>query len=138
MKKRMTPPIKNFHSRVNGLYFKKQMKNIILVMAILVLGPPIHAQTFELKNGRSMCMLGKGPGQDATINPYFGQDAYAIIQNVGAVVFGVRIESQTHGVQEITIQPKEVCKLLMTKNSILYFDAIEKDIATAQIHYVKD
>ena len=42
------------------------------------------AQTeFVLEPSQSMIMTGKGPGQDATINPYFGEDCFAIIKNIG-------------------------------------------------------
>ena len=35
-----------------------------------------------------MCMIGKGQGQDATINPYADEDySYALIENIGSVEF---------------------------------------------------
>lgn len=34
-----------------------------------------------------MLMTGKGPGQDATINPYEGEDCYAVVKNLGDVLF---------------------------------------------------
>lgn len=39
-----------------------------------------------------MLLYGKGPRQDATINPYDGEDCYALIENFGTVPFSVRIQ----------------------------------------------
>ena len=50
---------------------------------------------FEITNGQSMCMIGKGKGQDATINPYADEDySYALIENIGSVEFQIRVEKQ--------------------------------------------
>ena len=43
----------------------KKLLLLLLFIPLVSLG-----QTFELTNGQSMCMIGKGEGQDATINPY--------------------------------------------------------------------
>lgn len=44
------------------------MKKSLLVLLFLPLMS--FGQSFELTDGQSMCMIGKGEGQDATINPY--------------------------------------------------------------------
>ena len=43
----------------------KKLIEILLIIPIFSIG-----QTFEITKGQSMCMIGKGNGQDATINPY--------------------------------------------------------------------
>jgi hypothetical protein len=43
------------------------MKKLLLVLLFIPLVS--FGQSFELTNGQSMCMIGKGKGQDATINP---------------------------------------------------------------------
>ena len=58
------------------------MKKLILLLLFI----PIvsFGQTFELTNGQSMCMIDKGEGQDATINPYSDKEfSYALIENIG-------------------------------------------------------
>ena len=61
------------------------MKTIILLFILnLALQLEVKAQTeFVLEPSQNMIMTGKGPGQDGTINPFFGQDCYAIIKNIG-------------------------------------------------------
>jgi len=48
------------------------MKKLLLHSALLIFAFGF-AQTFEITDGQSMCMIGKGKGQDATINPYANQ-----------------------------------------------------------------
>ena len=49
------------------------------------------AQTiFELDGQQSMLMTGKWPGQDATFNPFEGEDWYVLIQNLGEELFSAR------------------------------------------------
>ena len=38
---------------------------------------------FELKPSQSVFVTGMGPGQDATKNPYDGQNCFAIVENIG-------------------------------------------------------
>ena len=61
------------------------MKTLILIFSLTLMTKyDTFAQTeFELKPSQSMLMTGKGPGQDGTINPFDGQDCYAIVENNG-------------------------------------------------------
>ena len=69
----------------------KKLIVILLIIPIVSIG-----QTFEITNGQSMCMIGKGKGQDATINPYADEDySYALIENIGLAEFQIRVESTT-------------------------------------------
>lgn len=97
-----------------------------------------YAQTFELKNGNSMCMLGKGTGQDATINPFGGADSYATIENLGTIEFGIRIEIEKKEVREFLIKPKEVFKIEIPKSSVFYVDSVDRKTAIVKIYYSKD
>ena len=56
------------------------MKSLILFLAICFFPQSeMLAQTdFVLEPSQSMIMTGKGTGQDATINPYYGQDCFAV------------------------------------------------------------
>ena len=50
-------------------------KSINKLLILLLLSPLVSfGQTFELSDGQSMCMIGKGQGQDATNNPYLEED----------------------------------------------------------------
>ena len=50
-------------------------KSIKKLLILLLLSPLVSfGQTFELSDGQSMCMIGKGQGQDATNNPYLEED----------------------------------------------------------------
>ena len=72
------------------------MKNRLLIgLFLFFLKGEVFAQTsFELAPNQSMLLYGKGSGQDATINPYDGQDCYAIVENFGEVPFTVRVQQQ--------------------------------------------
>ena len=66
----------------------KKLIEILLIIPIFSIG-----QTFEITKGQSMCMIGKGNGQDATINPYADEDySYALIENIGLVEFQIRVD----------------------------------------------
>lgn len=62
------------------------------------------AQTeFELDTQQSMIMTGKGPGQDGTINPFYGEDCYAIVKNIGELEFSIRIQQDGKIIKELPI-----------------------------------
>ena len=70
------------------------------------------AQTeFVLEPSQSMIMTGKGSGQDGTINPYFGQDCYAIVRNIGKRQFSIRVQKKGKIIDEITILKGELKKV---------------------------
>ena len=72
------------------------MKFLLLILC-LSLTIPALAQSqdeFELKPSQSMLMTGKGPGQDGAINPYAGQDCYAIVENLGETEVSIRIQQK--------------------------------------------
>ncbi len=94
------------------------------------------AQTeFTLDPSQSMLMTGKGLGQDGTINPYDGQDCYAIIENIGDVTFYVRIQKEGKVLQTVTVAKNETQKLLLLKDQELYLDPNEIAIARARVSY---
>lgn len=51
------------------------------------------SSVFQLTPDQSMLITGKGPGQDAAINPYQNQKSIAIIQNLGKTPVSVRIQN---------------------------------------------
>lgn len=90
---------------------------------------------FELLPPQSMLMTGKGPGQDATINPYDGKDCYAIVENIGENEFYIRIQKNGVVIQTITISKNERKKFKLLKSQELYLDPNENGLAKARVSY---
>jgi hypothetical protein len=82
-----------------------------------------------------MIMTGKGPGQDATINPYQGQNCIAVVENLGENSLSVRIQSKGEIRKTVPLDPKTSKEIDLPKNYELYFDT-EKE-ATVRISYKK-
>lgn len=96
-------------------------------------------QSFELTNGQSMCMIGKGPGQDAIVNPYAEEDySYALVENIGAVAFQIRIESLEKELRQFLIKPSALVVIKLYSDNVLYFDALTTEKVKASIKYTLD
>ena len=80
-------------------------------------------------------MTGKGPGQDATINPFQGKDCYAIIENLGNELFSVRIQQAGEIVNIIAVKPKEKKKIKLLSGQELYLDTRTKSSTQASVSY---
>jgi len=110
------------------------MKKLLLVLLFVPLVS--FAQTFKLTNGQSMCMIGKGKGQDATINPYSDKEfSYALIENIGTVEFNIRVESIEKEIREVIIKPSDKVVVKIYRADILYLDSLTLDKAEAKIMY---
>ncbi len=70
------------------------MKNIILLLLVFAALQSCSTRdtVYALDPQQSMLIFGKGPGQDAAINPYEGQDCRAIVKNLGEGQVGVRVQ----------------------------------------------
>ena len=98
----------------------------------------LKAQTvFELNSNQSMLMFGKGPGQDATINPYQGEDCYAIVKNLGDQVFSVRIQQKGQLLEITPVKANETKKIRLLVGYELYLDTESKNTAKASVAYEK-
>ncbi len=115
------------------------MKTLILVICLIFLTYyEVTAQTeFVLEPSQSMIMTGKGAGQDGTINPYFGEDCYAIVKNIGKREFSIRIQQDGEIIEEIPIKKGELKKVKLLKDHELYLDPNPKGIAKASVDYRK-
>lgn len=115
------------------------MRTLILLLFLMsAVSFTLKAQTeFTLEPSQSMIMTGKGVGQDATINPYFGQDCYAIIENIGKRSFSARIQQSGKIVEEISILESETKKVILLKGYELYLDPNPDGIAKARVGYQK-
>lgn len=116
-----------------------KMKTLILVILLAFLTQfEVLAQTeFELEPSQSMIMTGKGPGQDGTINPYFGEDCYALVENIGKRPFSIRIQQKGKLIEEIPILKGELKKVKLLKGYELYLDPNPIGIAKARVDYEK-
>ena len=113
------------------------MKKIILLLLLIPLAT--FGQRFELTSGQSMCMIGKGTGQDATINPYADEEfSYALVENIGSVEFQIRIESAKRELKEFPIKPSGLVVIKLNKADILFFDALTNEKAEVTIKYTLD
>ena len=111
------------------------MKKLLLHSALLIFAFGF-AQTFEITDGQSMCMIGKGKGQDATINPYADKEySYALIENIGLVEFKVRVESTENKTREFIVKPSDKVVVQIYRAEILYLDSLTLDKAEAKIMY---
>ena len=110
------------------------MKKLILLLLFIPLVS--FGQTFKLTNGQSMCLIGKGKGQDATINPYSNEEfSYALIENIGTVEFNIRVESIEQEIREYIIKPSDKVVVKIYRADILYLDSLTLDKAEAKILY---
>ena len=91
------------------------MKKSLLVLLFLPLMS--FGQSFELTDGQSMCMIGKGEGQDATINPYADEEySYALIENIGSVEFQIRLESIEKDLKQFSTKPSDKVVIKLNRN----------------------
>lgn len=113
------------------------MKKLVLILMFIPLVS--LGQSFVLTNAQSMCMIGKGEGQDATINPYADEDySYALIENIGLVKFQIRIESSEKDIKQFLIESNNIIVVKLNKNDVLYFDALTFEKAEVKIKYTLD
>lgn len=115
------------------------MKTLILIISMIFYAQTATtAQTeFIIEPTQSMIMTGKGPGQDATINPYSGEDCYAIVKNIGKRQFSIRIQQNGKIIEEIAVLKGETKKVSLLKGYELYLDPNSKGIARASVDYEK-
>jgi len=122
---------------VTVFYFSR-MRFLVSIFLALCFQSEIFAQTkfeFELDGSQSMLMTGKGPGQDATINPFQGEDCYAIIENLGNELFSVRIQQGGEIVKIIVVKPTKKKKIKLQSGQELYLDSETKSTTKASVSY---
>lgn len=113
------------------------MKKLILIYLLVPLAT--LAQTFEITNGQSMCIIGKGVGQDATVNPYADEEfSFALVENIGSVEFQIRVESTINELRQFPIKPNGLVVIKLNRGDVLYFDALTKEKVEATIKYTLD
>ncbi|MGB5981522.1 MAG: hypothetical protein WBG46_05200 [Nonlabens sp.] len=113
------------------------MKPLLLFLTLcLSCQTDVLAQTeFILDASQSMIMTGKGMGQDATINPFYGEDCFAIVKNLGKQEFYVRIQKEKKIIKQITVPKGETKKFKLLKDQELYLDPNPQGISKASVDY---
>ncbi len=108
----------------------------ILAFLSLFLGAcGMQSEIIELQPSQSMSISGKGPGQDAAINPYLDGNSIAIVKNVGKNPLSYRIQRDGKVLltNEISVKQKKFIDL--EKGDELYFDS-EKE-AKAKVSFAR-
>lgn len=115
------------------------MRILLLILPLIFLTHlETKAQTeFLIEPSQSMIMTGKGIGQDATLNPYFGEDCFAIVENIGSRQFSIRVQEGGKIIEEIPILKGELKKVKLLKTYELYLDPNPQGIAKARVDYEK-
>ncbi len=102
-----------------------------LLFILLLLAPFIgfSQSVLELDPSQSMCISGKGTGQDAAINPYLSTNSIGTIENLGANPFSIRIQQDGEILQTSTIEPGAIMAVKLLQGHELYFDSEMKTMA---------
>jgi hypothetical protein len=108
------------------------MKKLFVVLFTILLSnySAVAQDVIELDGNQSMCIAGKGAGQDGAINPYLDSDSVAIVENIGKNSFSIRIQTKEALVKTITIAPSEIKEVSLLKDQVLYFDSDLEAIAS--------
>lgn len=110
---------------------------IILWLALFTQYKTFAQAEFELKPSQSMSITGKGTGQDATKNPYNGQNCYAIVENIGKREFSIRTQQNGEIIETIPIKKGEIKNVKLLKGYELYLDTNSKGKAKAKVEFEK-
>ena len=115
------------------------MKYLLLILCLSLTIPALaQAQDeFELKPSQSMLMTGKGPGQDGAINPFAGQDCYAIVENIGKIEVSIRIQKKGKILQTISVTAGATKRVKLLKDQELYLDASDGGMVQAKVNFEK-
>lgn len=107
------------------------MKRLFLTAIFLFAASAVMTaqDTIALDTGDSMCIAGKGPGQDGAINPYLGEDSIAVVENVGKNEFSIRIQKKGEIINTIKASPGWAVEVKLRKDHVMYFDSATKAMA---------
>lgn len=81
-----------------------------------------QANTLELGSSQSMCISGKGPGQDGAINPNWNGASIAIVKNLGDERFNLRIEKDGNIIRNIAVTGQSTKEIELAEGEVMYFD----------------
>ena len=113
------------------------MKNLFLLfsLSLVVFACTPKSAVIVLESNQSMCITGKGQGQDGAINPYTNGNSIAKVENLGENTFSVRVQEDYEVLQTITLKAGEKQSIPLAPGKEIYFDS---DLpAEAGIAFVK-
>lgn len=101
------------------------MKLLLTIICLCLLSVTSHAQstTLELEASQSMCISGKGPGQDGAINPHIEVTSTAVVKNTGDNRFNVRIQKDGIVLRMIAVRGNSTKNIRLEPGEEMYFDA---------------
>lgn len=101
----------------------KSNKKFFLLLICISISSCVTSQTvLELTPSQSMCITGKGPGQDAAINRYSAGNSLGIVKNVGENRLRARIQEAGKIISLTDIEPGQTQKLELRPGLELYLD----------------
>ena len=95
---------------------------ILIMFALLIQACSSNQTYLELTPEQSMLIIGKGPGQDAAINPYQGEKSIALVKNLEGARFNVRIQRQGSIIDQIEVRLHETKEFILEAEDELYLD----------------
>ncbi len=93
---------------------------------LLLLSCGAQSTVIDLPAAQSMSITGKGPGQDAAINPFSGGNSVARVKNIGSHPFSVRVQDKEGNYKDFTLPPGETRDVFLLKGKELYLDSNQK------------
>lgn len=107
------------------------MKNILFLLAMITasIGFAQTKTEFTFKPDQSMCITGKGAGQDGAINPYYGSDSVAVVKNIGETAFSVRIKDEKGKITSTQLNAGDTKNFTLLKGAVLFVDSTKKAFA---------
>lgn len=90
---------------------------------LLALSCGSKSTVIDLPASQSMLITGKGPGQDAAINPFSGENSIAVVNNLGTAAFSVRVQDKAGNYEEFIIHPGESREIFLLAGKELYLDS---------------
>ncbi|XOV66510.1 MAG: hypothetical protein ACFHU9_12860 [Fluviicola sp.] len=79
--------------------------------------------TIDLESSQSMCITGKGPGQDGAINPYNDGPSTAVVKNLSDDPFNVRLQKDGVILRTIAVEGKTTKEIPLEIGEEMYFDS---------------
>ena len=127
--------VKNPNRRFSRITTKNIMKDLLKIFVLLIFfsGQAYSQAILELDARQSMCITGKGPGQDGAINPYIAEKSIAIVKNMDKNTFEARIQKKGEIIEIVKILPGKSKEIILELGYVLYFDTDDK--AKAEISF---
>ena len=80
-------------------------------------------QVIELRLNESLCITGKGRGQDAAINPNIKEESIAQVANLGSETIEIRLQKGGEILEIIPLEKEGMKEIILAAVVELYFDS---------------